>query len=85
MHKKLLSIKQVAELCNISVATVNYYTNMGLFRVSDRRGNKRLYNQDEVTEKFNRIRELRKQGYSLALIQNQMLNGNSEINGGKGP
>jgi len=80
MGKGLISLKEVAELLNISVATVNYYTNLGLFRVADRKGNKRLYNKNNIISCFERIKELRKEGYSLSIIQ-QKLNSESQ-NGG---
>lgn len=74
MEKTFLSIEEVAALLSVSPATVNYYTNTGLFRVNERKGNKRLYNKKEILMRFDKIRGLRKEGYSLALIREKHLN-----------
>jgi DNA-binding transcriptional MerR regulator len=74
MDKTLVSLKEVAQLLGVSAATANYYTNMGLFRISKRKGNCRLYDKDQTLKRFERIKSLRSQGYSLGLIQQQFLN-----------
>ncbi len=73
MKKDLLSLKQVAILLGISTATVNYYTNVGLLRVAERKGNSRFYSRKDVLGRFGKIKGLRKQGYSLGLIQQKLL------------
>lgn len=72
MDKKLLTLKEVAILLGLSVATANYYTNLGLFRIEKRRGNCRLYDKVDILQRFDRIKQLRSQGYSLGLIQQQL-------------
>lgn len=72
MEKKLLSPKEVAALLHISLASVNYYTNIGLFRSQDRKGNMRVYNKERILKDFSRIKELRRRGYSLKLIRDQL-------------
>ena len=69
MEKSLLPLKGVAKLLGISAATVNYYSNIGLFQVSERRGNTRYYDKKKILARFKEIKNLRKQGYSLGLIQ----------------
>ncbi len=72
MGREFLSPKDVAGLLHISVPTVNYYTNLGLLRVEERKGNKRLYDKNEVLVNFAKIKQLRKQGYSLKLIRQHL-------------
>lgn len=74
MEKTLVSLKEVAQLLGLSAATANYYTNIGLFRISRRKGNCRLYDKDQTLKRFDKIKALRSQGYSLGLIQRQFLN-----------
>jgi len=74
--KNLISIEEVVKLFNISKATVNYYTNLGLFHIADKKGNKRLYDKEEVERAVMRIRLLRRQGYTLKLIQQSFFNFN---------
>lgn len=70
--KTFLSPGQVASLLHISLATVNYYTNMGLLCAEYRKKNMRLYARDRVLKDFAKIKQLRQQGYSLRLIQQQL-------------
>ncbi|MFH0935366.1 MAG: MerR family transcriptional regulator [Candidatus Omnitrophota bacterium] len=72
MEKKLLTLKEIAVLMGLSVATANYYTNLGLFRIEKRRGNCRLYDKTDILQRFDKIKQLRSQGYSLGLIQRRL-------------
>ena len=72
MKKNLCSPKEIAEMLHISIATVNYYTNIGLFYSKDRQGNKRLYDKEHILMTFDKVRELRGQGYSLRLIRDRL-------------
>ena len=67
-----LSPKEVAAALGISIASVNYYTNIGLLRPEERRGNMRLYDKGRVLKVWAKIRELRRQGYSLRVISKQL-------------
>ena len=73
MNSGLIALKELALLLKMSEATVNYYTNLGLFQTADRQGNKRLYDQVVTAARLDRIRDLRRQGYSLMLIQQKFL------------
>lgn len=75
MSEHLVTGQELVKLLGISSATVNYYTNMGLFNVKDRRGNMRLYEKDEVKELHDQIRKMRKEGYSLRIIQERLKKG----------
>lgn len=72
MSEKLLSPKEIASLLGISMATVNYYTNLELFRPEERKGNMRLYSKAGVLKNFSKIRKLRQKGYSLKLISHHL-------------
>ena len=73
--ERLVSTNELAKHLGMSVATVNYYTNMGLFTIHDRKGNKRLYDKVEMEVVFRKVHELRKEGYSLRLIQQRFEKG----------
>ncbi|MBL7069463.1 MAG: MerR family transcriptional regulator [Candidatus Omnitrophica bacterium] len=72
-----VSIKELAKQLKISPATVNYYTNLGFFKIKDRRGNMRLYDKAEISSIFEKVRQLRREGYSLKIIQQKLEKGYS--------
>lgn len=71
IDSNLLTVDEISKLYNLSKPTINYYTNMGLLSIADKHGNKRLYNKDEVHKRLEKIREMRRSGYSLRLIRRQ--------------
>ena len=75
MIESLLSVEELSRLLGISSATVNYYTNLGFFKVKDRQGNKRLYEKNESRELYDQIRKMRREGYSLRVIQERLNKG----------
>jgi len=75
MDGNLVTTKDLAKLLGVSVASINYYTNLGLFNAKDRKGNVRLYDKNEVTATYAKIKQLRKEGYSLRLIQQRLQKG----------
>ena len=75
MTENLVTSEELVKLLGVSSATVNYYTNLGLFKVKDRRGNMRLYEKEEVKELHDQIRKMRKDGYSLRIIQERLQKG----------
>lgn len=70
--QKLITSKEIADEFNISYPTVTHYTNMGFFRVVAKRGNKRLYDEDEVRACLAKIREKVNEGYPLRLIRDSL-------------
>lgn len=64
----LVSTKEIIDRFNISYQTLNYYTDLGFFTVIERRGNRRIYDLDEIARKIDRITALKNQGYPLRLI-----------------
>ena len=73
--ENMISTKKLAKLLGVSVATVNYYTNLELFKIKDRKGNARLYDKRETVTIFENIQQLRREGYSLKLIHQKLLKG----------
>jgi DNA-binding transcriptional MerR regulator len=67
----LITVDELSKLYLLSKATINYYTNMGLLHIADKQGNKRLYDKLAVEERLEKIRDLRRSGYSLRLIRKQ--------------
>ncbi|MDD4202224.1 MAG: MerR family transcriptional regulator [Candidatus Omnitrophica bacterium] len=72
----LISTKDVILKFDLSYQTLNYYTSLGFFQVVQRRGNKRMYDEEEIRSKLKDIFELKNQGYPLQLIMKK-LNGES--------
>ncbi|MCD4779241.1 MAG: helix-turn-helix domain-containing protein [Candidatus Omnitrophica bacterium] len=70
---KKITVSDVAKLSGLSVSSVNYYTNMGLIVIAEKKGNKRLYDQDDVQRRLKKISEMMNMGYTLRLIQHQFL------------
>jgi len=77
MGNSRITTYQLAKLLGISVASVNYYTNLGLFKIKDRKGNARLYDRNAVSNTYKTIQRLRKEGYSLMLIKQRLDKGYS--------
>lgn len=75
MVKKEAFSKEIVAKYNIPYATLTHYTNMGFFTVIGRKGNKRLYDEEEIKQRLAKIKELITQGYPLRLIREQILNG----------
>ena len=75
MTENLITLEELAKLLGVSSATVNYYTNLGFFKVKDRRGNRRLYDKNESRVLSEQIRKMRREGYSLRVIQDRLNKG----------
>jgi DNA-binding transcriptional MerR regulator len=72
MSKKLVLSKDIVEKYNITYPTLTLYTNLGFFTVAGRKGNKRLYDEEEVKKRLPQVQELVKQGYPLRLIREKI-------------
>ncbi len=68
----MIAISDISRLYGLSKATINYYTNMGLLSVAEKQGNKRLYDEDDVRKRLEKIKEMRRSGYNLRLIRKQL-------------
>ena len=71
--RELLSAKEISKHFDLSYQSVNYYTNIGLFKVSSNRGNKRLYSLRHVTLVLKKIRTFKRRGYSLRVIRDELI------------
>ena len=71
-EKKLIFAKEISLRFNIPYSTVNLYTNLGFFNVVKRKGNKRLYDEQEVVKQLNTILKLSNEGYPLRLIRKKL-------------
>ena len=69
--QQLIDIQEVADNFGKSVESIRKYKNFGIIRVSDKRGNKDLFDREEILSIRDRLRELRLRGLSLAQISIQ--------------
>lgn len=69
---RLVSSSELAATAGVTLATVHYYTALGLLQVRRRTGNKHLYDSQEATARLQDIARLRHDGYSLALIRRML-------------
>lgn len=69
----VISAVEIVREYELSYQTVNYYTNLGLLDVVGNKGNKRLYNRDDVETRLEKIKKMKKRGYPLRLIRDELL------------
>ena len=69
--RKLITVEETARQFEISTATVNYYTNLGLIVVHQKKKNRRLYDREDVSLRIEKIRNMLNMGYTLRLIQRE--------------
>jgi len=70
--QELIDIQAVADSFGKSVESIRKYKNFGIIRVSDKRGNKDLFDREEIMSIRDRLRDLRLKGLSLAQIANEL-------------
>ena len=70
--EQLIDIQEVASTFGKSVESIRKYKNFGIIRVSDKRGNKDLFDRSEIMNIRGRLRDLRLKGLSLAQIADQL-------------
>ena len=80
--EQLIDIREVAETLGKSVESIRKYKNFGIIRVTDKRGNKDLFDRGEVLKIRERLRELRVRGMSLSQIADQLAIARQEAMGG---
>ena len=71
-REQLIDIQEVASTFGKSVESIRKYKNFGIIRVSDKRGNKDLFDRSEIMTIRGRLRDLRLKGLSLAQIADQL-------------
>jgi len=82
--EQLIDIREVAEALGKSVESIRKYKNFGIIRVTDKRGNKDLFDREEILKIRDRLRELRLKGLSLSQIADQLAAARLEVMGGGG-
>lgn len=73
-----VTARDIREEFQLTYATINHYTNLGLFSIVKRVGNKRFYDRHEVEERFQLISKLANQGYPLSLIRRKITEGDKD-------
>ena len=73
MPKKLIYSKDIVARYDISYPTVTHYTNLGFFKVVEKKGNKRLYDEEQVRERLGQIKKMIKEGYPLRMIREKIV------------
>ncbi len=68
----LIAAKDLASVLGISSSTVTYYTNLGLFEIEEVKGKKNLYKKEKNTLRYEKTKELRKNGYPLSLVKGKL-------------
>ena len=79
INEQLIDIKEVAEALGKSVESIRKYKNFGIIRVTDKRGNKDLFDKDEILKIRERLRDLRLKGLSLSQIADQLTTARQDI------
>lgn len=69
MKQNLISAKEIIQNYNLTYQTVNHYTNFGLINVVSKKGNVRLYDEDEVNSRLTKITLLINAGLPLRVIR----------------
>ena len=54
---QLIDIKEVADTFGKSIESIRKYKNFGIIRVSDKRGNKDLFNREEILKFINEYQD----------------------------
>lgn len=75
INKTLLSAVEISKIYGLSYQTINYYTNLGLLKIMETSGNKRLYDRKKVEQRLEQIKQLKRKGYHLRLICGTLLEG----------
>lgn len=69
MKQNLISAKEIVRKYNLTYQTVNHYTNLGLINVVSKKGNVRLYDEDEINNRLTKITLLINTGLPLRVIR----------------
>jgi len=71
--EKEITAQQIREKFKISYSAINHYTDLGLFAIVRKSGNKRVYDLNEVKSRFQIISRLANEGYPLHLIRKKIM------------
>jgi CheY-like chemotaxis protein len=84
-REQLIDIQAVAETFGKSVESIRKYKNFGIIRVSDKRGNKDLFDRGEILKIRDRLRDLRLRGLSLSQIADQLALARDDLSATRAP
>ena len=70
--KGYLTLQEISSRTGLGLSGLNFYVNLGLLPVADRRGNKRLFKERIVLQRLKEIKNLKRQGYPLRIIVRQL-------------
>jgi len=65
--------QEIKERFGIPYSTINHYTDLGLFPIVKREGNKRIFDLQEIEVRYGKISKMAQAGYPLALIRKKIL------------
>ncbi len=68
-----ITATEIRQKFDLPYSTINHYTNLGLFSVVRKTGNKRIYDFEEVRSRYSMISKLTKEGYPLSLVQKKIM------------
>tara|TARA_B100000579_G_C22706204_1_gene792243 strand:- start:99 stop:785 length:687 start_codon:yes stop_codon:yes gene_type:complete len=71
-NEQLIDIQEVAETFGKSVESIRKYKNFGIVRVSEKNGNKDLFDRREIIDLRAQLKELRLKGLSLSQIADEI-------------
>lgn len=72
LQAAMTTSRELAVASGVPLSTLRYYISLGLLPISSRAGNKHLFNSTEATSRLKKIIRLRQQGYTIALIRQQL-------------
>ena len=67
-----ITAKEIRDAFQITYSKINHYTNLGLFPIASKSGNKRLYDRQKVEDHIHFISKLVNEGYPLRLIRKKL-------------
>ena len=70
---KKISAQDIVKKFGIKYHTLNYYTTIGLLPLSGKRGNRRMYDENEIRARLGEISRLSQEGYPLNLIRKKLV------------
>jgi DNA-binding transcriptional MerR regulator len=70
---KNISAQDVVKKFGIKYHTLNYYTTIGLLPLSGKHGNRRMYDENEIRARLEKISRLSQEGYPLNLIRKKLV------------
>jgi len=73
MAKKIISAQEIVVKFHTPYQKINYYTAIGLLPVAAKVGNKRMYEEQVIKERLQKISELAREGYPLNLIRKKLV------------